>query len=335
MIAPLTVEEFSEILSAHFAGELANVKAIAVGLSGGPDSMVLTKLLSLWAEKNSGPEVHALTVDHGLRVESTAEAAQVAEWAQDWSKLVHNILSWQGEQSKSRIQEEARSGRYDLMAGYCQEHGIRHLFLAHHQDDQAETFLFRLAKGSGLDGLAAMSSAQVYSDRLTLLRPFLDIPKERLLDSCMAFDLSYIEDPSNELEKFARPRLRKSADVLAGEGLTSKRLAVTAKRLARAKEALSVIAQDRYSKATLTNNKKHIVLKLKVVHEESEEIGLRIILLALKDLRPEADYAPRMEKVEGLFKGLMDAPPFRKRTLGGLIFERDDEKGHIILSQED
>lgn len=330
---PLTVEEFSALLSTGFGKALCGASSVAVGLSGGPDSMALVRLLSLVAEKNPGsPDIHALTVDHGLRPESAAEAAQVHEWVSGWPQVMHRILRWE-KAASTRIQEEARFARYELMAGYCRERGISHLFLAHHRDDQAETFLFRLAKGSGLDGLSGMRPVQDYGD-LTLLRPFLDIPKNRLLMACDAMRIPYVKDPSNESENFARIRLRKSAAILAEEGLTAKRLATTARRLERARAALDEMAEKALAEITLEKDTNRIVLNSAAYLKLAEEVALRVLLKAIKMFRLEEDYAPRLEKIEDLLADLRAENLFRKRTLGGLVFERNDKQGQIILRCE-
>jgi tRNA(Ile)-lysidine synthase len=329
----LGIDEFSALLQARFSRALCGVEAVAVGLSGGPDSMALTWLLSQIGTKYSGPHLHAITVDHGLRPESAAEAESVAKTVKDWPHMTHAILRWE-ESVSSRIQEEARHARYELMAEYCREHGIRHLFLAHHIEDQAETFLFRLAKGSGLDGLAGMRAVQEYGG-LFLLRPLLEVSKERLLATCVVEGIVYVQDPSNEKGDFARVRLRKSRAVLREEGLTSKRLGVTAARLARARAALEEMANRLYDQIVLENGTSRIVLRYEEWAKAPEELALRVFLKSIAFLRPEADYAPRLESIEEMFADLRKPEPFRKRTLGGLVFTRDDKEKRVIIAQED
>ena len=323
-VKPFTSEEFEIILKDRFAAVLADVKRVAVGVSGGPDSMALAHCLNIWAGK-AGMNLHALTVDHGLRPDSVQEAENVGVWLSTWEHTEHSTLTWGGDKPASRIQEEARKARYRLMAEYCKAHNIGHLFLAHHQNDQAETVLFRLAKGSGLDGLAAMRPVQKYNDGPVLLRPFLNIPKDRLLALCTGHDIPYIQDPSNESEDFARPRLRKSMAVLEDEGLTAKRLSVTASRLARAHEALDFYTEDAYKSSLPELNTRQVVFNLKTWRSYPEEIAFRVLLKAIEILRSDHDYLPRMEKLENLFDDLNSAEEQVKRTLGGLVFEVDSK----------
>lgn len=330
----ITPEMFEEAMCALDVN-LADVKRIGVAVSGGPDSMALCGLLAVWAK---GREVHALIVDHGLRAESASEARAVAGMLAAFENVHPVVLQWSGEKPGAAVQEEARKARYALMAAYCREQGIAHLFLGHHRDDQAETVLFRLAKGSGLDGLAGMQGVQAYDEGLTLLRPFLWFSKEELVVTCGEMGVDYVRDPSNENAAFARVRLRQSAEILAEEGLSAKRLAITAKRLSRARKALDIVADKAYKQALLDFNTDCIVLKYGILVLEPEEIVLRCVLKALLHLRPEADYAPRMEKVETLVYDLIssqnDSQGFRKRTLGGVVFEKDEKAGALILSRE-
>lgn len=330
--AELIPDEFSALLAERFPSALKD-SVFAVAVSGGPDSMTLAKLLSNWAAQNN-KTIHALTVDHGLRAESADEAAQVATWLKGWPNTRHTVLKWEGDKPQNRIQEEARNARYRLMTDYCAGQGISSLFLAHHQDDQAETFLLRLAMGSGLDGLAAMRPVHKTGAGLILLRPFLTLPKERLLATCAAMGIPFVNDPSNGSDNFARVRLRKSLTALEAEGLSSKRLAVTAERLDRARDALDKIAEKAQISAVISADTGRIVYRIESLKPWPDEIVFRVLIYSLKSLRPGGDHLPRMEKIESLFRDFLSPAPFTKRTLGGLIFERDDKDGLLIVSVE-
>lgn len=321
---PVSPEEFSASLGAYLPRK---VTAVAVGVSGGPDSMALAWLLSQWSKK-SGVQIHALSVDHGLRKESAAEAKKVSKSIAGWPNTKHSVLRWTGKKPKTGVMEAARAVRYRLMGAYCRKYKIKYLLLAHHQDDQAETFLFRLAKGSGLDGLASIRPVQALDEGISLLRPLLSIPKQRLELTCKSQKISYIKDPSNESARFARPRLRKA---LKEEGMSAKRLATTAARLERAQRALEEIANKGFKVSAQGIDSRRIVLSHAKWAKMPEEIRFRILLKAIKALRPGEDYLPRMEKIENLFQDLCRDIPFRKRTLGGLIFACVERKGGAVI----
>lgn len=178
---------------------------IAVGVSGGPDSLALTLLMNDWARSHGGA-VLALTVDHGLRPEAAAEARQVGSWLLGRG-IDHCILNWTGDKPGAGIQAAARAARYRLLAEGCAARGILHLAVAHHADDQAETVLFRRERGSGPDGLAGMTASRSLG-AVRLIRPLLAWSKDRLIATCAEFGQPYVEDPSNRSPAYARPVLR-------------------------------------------------------------------------------------------------------------------------------
>jgi tRNA(Ile)-lysidine synthase len=167
--------------------------------------MCLCLLADAWARARGG-EVRALTVDHGLRPTSAAEARQVAAWLKARG-IDHHVLTWTGPKPVTGIQEAAREARYRLLGDWCRAAGALHLLLAHHQDDQAETVALRLARGSGADGLAGMAPVRELTG-LRLLRPLLGVPKARLLATLEVAGQAWLEDPSNLAPAFARSRLR-------------------------------------------------------------------------------------------------------------------------------
>ena len=250
-----------------------------------------------------------------------------------WGGVDAFVLTWaQEEKPESRVQEEARRARYEAMQAHCATHNIQYLFLGHHQDDQAETVLFRLAKGSGLDGLSGMAERQNHASGLVLCRPFLDVPKANLIAYCDKNDLPFVRDPSNVSQDFARVRMRQSWKVLEGEGLSSKRLSLTAKRLKRVGNALDEYANDAVKKSIKNSETVRILMDWSVLSKEPEEIVLRVLLKIFQDHGEAGEYGPRLEKTEALLDDLLNEETFRKRTLGGLIFERTGDE--LIVYKE-
>lgn len=289
--------------------------------------MALCWLLSQQVKKKKDAVIHALTVDHGLRPESSVEARQVALWVKGWPGIRHSILRIKNLSSgSSRLMERAREERYRVMASYCHRHKIKQIFLAHHRDDQAETLLFRLAKGSGLDGLAGMRPLQAYNDRLSLVRPLLDVPKSDLVMLCRKYKISYVEDPTNTNTVYARSRLRQA---LNEEGATAKRLAVTAARLSQAREALEHYTKEVTRSAQQEKTKNRTVFAFEILAAAPADIRLRVLMAAVRD-----GYGPRLEKMEALVSALFSEKPFRRQTLGGVVWSRDRKKGLIVLEQE-
>ena len=232
-ITALSEDEFAKIL--HNVGMFESNPDVAVGCSGGADSLALTLLLANWVARRNG-HLTALIVDHGLRSGSADEANQVKNWlaerSVDCEVLCANLLP-----ETSSLQEAARLARYDLMGEWCVRQGVLHLFIAHHGEDQAETLLMNLVRGSGVDGLAGMATISE-RPQFRVLRPLLGISKARLERTLGECGQKFIEDPSNKNRKFKRVRIREVLPVLAREGATVGRLIMTAHRMSNARKVL-------------------------------------------------------------------------------------------------
>jgi len=206
-----------------------------VAVSGGPDSMALLHLAAGWRDRG-GPLIHAATVDHDLRPGSRAEAEAVGQWAATLN-IPHSILTWTGERPRARVQELARAARYRLLEDLAKRIGAEVLLTGHHADDQAETILFRLLRGSGVAGLAAMAPV-AQRGGLRLVRPLLDLSKADLIAHCEALGQAFFQDPSNRDPRYARTNLKTVLAHLADEGLGRNELLRLGRRAARADEAL-------------------------------------------------------------------------------------------------
>lgn len=227
-----------------------NIPTIVLAVSGGPDSTALMWLAARWrASLKQGPRLLVATVDHGLRPESAAEAEQVAVCAKRL-RLDHLVLRWEGNKPTRGVPAAARHARYRLLGEAARSRGARVIATAHTSDDQAETILMRMGRGSGLAGLSGMrtlaplpptaTGAAPNDELLYLARPFLEVPKARLIATLKKAGLSYIEDPTNRDRAFTRSRLRDLMPVLAREGFDAANLSRLARRLARANAALDV-----------------------------------------------------------------------------------------------
>ena len=208
---------------------------IGVAVSGGGDSMALLHLLHRWAQ-NANRSVQAVTVDHGLRKAAKDEAAGVAAFCQTLG-IQHEILHWKDWDGAGNLQDQARRARYDLMGQWARARGIDTIALGHTLEDQAETFLMRLKRGSGVDGLSGMRARRT-SNGITWQRPLLGQSRQALRDYLQRQQITWIEDPSNEDERFDRVKMRKALGLLAEFGISPERLANTARDLQTARTAL-------------------------------------------------------------------------------------------------
>jgi tRNA(Ile)-lysidine synthase len=217
-------------------------KAFLIAVSGGPDSTALLLMTAEWARRRGKMRIEAATVDHGLRPESANEAKAVGEICARLG-IGHRILQWKGVKPTSRLQERAREARYRLLVDYAKAIGADAVMTAHHADDQAETVLFRLLRGSGLTGLRGMDSITERDD-MTIARPLIGLKKRDLIAFANARGAPFIDDPSNTDPRFARTRLRALLARLDEEGLNAETLDRLARRARETEEALAHLTAE-------------------------------------------------------------------------------------------
>lgn len=326
-------------LSAHAFGRLMErvgpfeaAPHIAVAVSGGPDSLALMHLLHDWVSERHG-KLEVLTVDHALRPESRAEAEQVGRWCDVLKNAHHHVLTWRPPEGLVAVQETARVHRYAMMEEKCRELGILHLALAHHQDDQAETFFLRLAAGSGPDGLCGMSGVRE-TGHLRLIRPLLSVPKSVLYDTCRTYQQDWFEDPSNAQKKYARGRLRGTMTALGAEGFTPSRLTQTMAQLARARNALQEDTARAAVRAVRLYPEGYAFLDVEALGRYNAEIRARVLRRLLMTVSGES-YVPRTEQLDRLYELLWHKTlAFTGHTLHGCIIAPQGQGRTLICREE-
>jgi tRNA(Ile)-lysidine synthase len=321
--APVLAREAAKLFA-----DIGSLASVILAVSGGPDSTALLFLAARWrAARRKGPKLVAVTVDHGLRPGSAREAAMVKRLAAD-HHAEHRTVRWMGRKPDTGLQEAARAARYRLLVAAARKAGARHILTAHTRDDQAETVLFRLARGSGLSGLAGIARTSVL-DHMTLIRPLLDIPKARLLATLNAAKIPFIEDPSNQDPRFARTRLRQLAPALAREGLDAARLAALARRLARAEQALARATEQALARLCRkgSTEPREMVMDGREFAALPVEIALRVLGRAIGQIGREGP--AELGKLERLLAAVLQSGARRsrmRRTLAGAMITADSEK---------
>jgi tRNA(Ile)-lysidine synthase len=240
--SPISVQDAKALFA-----DFKTLPAIVLAVSGGPDSVALMWLMARWRRSLArGPRLLAVTIDHGLRPEAAREARDVKRLAREL-ELPHRTMRWTGDKPKTGVPAAARTARYRLLAQAARTLGAGHVLTAHTRDDQAETLLMRLLRGSGIVGLSAMTRESARGD-LLLVRPLLDVPKSRLVATLNKARIGFADDPTNRDTVLTRPRLRQLLPLLAAEGGDARGLARLASRLARANAAVDVLADgaERY-----------------------------------------------------------------------------------------
>jgi tRNA(Ile)-lysidine synthase len=309
--------------------------ALVLAVSGGPDSIALMWLLARWRRALSrGPRLLAVTVDHGLRTESAREARDVKRLAEGLG-VTHRTVRWSGIKPKSGVPAAARAARYRLLADIARQSGASHVVTAHTRDDQAETLLMRLVRGSGIAGLAAMAR-ESEREGVLIARPFLDISKSQLIATLENAKIGFADDPTNRDIRFTRPRIRAVIQGLAAEGGDARNLARLASRLARANAAIEILAdgaarylalRDRERVPPLPSGagRQNVTFDATAFAALPEEIRLRLLLRAIDRLGHEGP--AELGKVEALLAALDSAlqkpaarhPMRLKRTLAGAL----------------
>lgn len=297
-------------------GRLTIGNGVLLAVSGGPDSLAMMTLFADWRSVHQPDLVtEVATVDHGLRPEARHEAEMVASWARDLG-FTHHMLVAEEIDADRNVQDQARRERYRLLAECATERGLSAIMTAHHLDDQAETVLIRLGRGAGVDGLTAMSSDTMWPG-IHLLRPFLDVPKSRLVASLDVTGQRAIEDPSNDLERFQRGRLRKLMPALAREGITTDRLAATARRMQRARAALERFTSDHLDRVSVIDAGGFATVDPGALLDAPEEIALRALSRLVRAIGGST-YPQPLDRVERLLARIGDTNTrFAGATLGG------------------
>jgi tRNA(Ile)-lysidine synthase len=303
----------------------------AVAVSGGGDSVALMHLVAGWAKRRRCPLPPVLIVDHGLRAGSGPETREVARWARSFG-LEGHILRWTGPKPDSDIEAAARDARYGLIGAWLKRRSLRGVCIGHTRDDQAETFLLRLARGSGLDGLAAMRPLspfplEEYSD-LVLLRPLLSIERRAIRDHLQRSDQRWFDDPMNSDTRFGRARLRLHWEVLEGLGLSASRVADAAAHLARAREALDEVTIAVLDRACRLEGKSALIDRSALV-AAPREIGLRALARLLMAVSGHK-YRPRFERLERVFDWLGHGNVAQGCTLHGCRIRRAPKANAIF-----
>lgn len=308
-----------ETLQRHFAADPPAMLGVAV--SGGSDSLGLLHLLHDW-RATGGPELRAATVDHGLRNAAAHEAVEVARLCAGLG-VAHDTLAWRDGDGAGNLPDRARRARYALLRGWAAAHGIGDVAVGHTEDDLAETFVMRLSRGSGVDGLAAMRG-RWRQGPVTFHRPLLDLRRADLQAMLRTRRVSWIEDPTNADPAFERARVRGGLEALAASGLDVPALAGTARRLAEARTALDHAARQA-ARDIVRIEAGDILLDRDGLNALSDEVARRILQAALRWING-AEYPPRGD---GMSRFLAAARAGTAMTLQGCVLHAAAATGRI------
>jgi tRNA(Ile)-lysidine synthase len=304
-------------------------KALLIAVSGGPDSTALLLMAAEWANPRGTTRIEAATVDHGLRPESAGEAKAVAALCARLG-VGHRVLQWKGVKPTTRLQERAREARYRLLVDHAKAIGADAVMTAHHADDQAETVLFRLLRGSGLAGLRGIDVITA-RDGMTIARPLMGLRKRDLVAFARARGTPLIDDPSNVDPRFARTRLRALLARLDEEGLSAEALDRLARRARETEEALAHLTTEMEARVGSEG-----AIDARALFAAPIAIAYRILARRIAEAGGRDATRIGLEKIETLAVGLHDAVKERRAygaNVGGALV-RLTAKGGLTFSAE-
>jgi tRNA(Ile)-lysidine synthase len=283
-LTPVRFRAAAEALAPDLRGK------VALAVSGGPDSLALLLLAH-----RAGFDVVAFTVDHGLRPEAAAEARHVATIAAGLG-VPHVTLA---------VDVPRTASVQAAMADWCDANGVRWLMTAHHADDQAETLLMRLSRGSGLGGMAGIRARRpVEGNAVTLLRPLLGARKAELVGLVEAAGVVAVDDPSNRSDAYDRTGARA---LLSGGGVDAGGAVATAAHLAEAEAALQWTAEEAWAgRARVTGET--VTLDTRGL---PAELVRRLVLRAFREMQGVEPDGPALQRLLAGQGG----------TLGGVLAE--------------
>jgi tRNA(Ile)-lysidine synthase len=300
----------------NFKNKLNTLKKnkYVVAVSGGPDSLALVALTKAYTYYRKTSFYYVL-IDHNIRKNSNNEAHKVKKLLKKVN--INLIIFLNKKKIIKNIQAEARTIRYDMLSNYCKKNRVKVLLTAHNLEDQVETFLIRLSRGSGLRGLAAMKPLSKINNQVSLFRPLLDTKKKFLIKISKNIFGTYFKDPSNKSEKYLRTRVRNLKKPLENSGIKYEQIYKSIQNL-----SLSKMTLDRYLnkifKELINKSNQKILINFSKYKKLSRDTKMALINESIKKLKKNY-YDLRSKKVDNLINNI-EMKDFKKKSLGGCVF---------------
>ena len=319
-------KEFSQIINKIFAKKLP--KRIAVAVSGGLDSMALLSLLN----KTFGDKIQifCLTIDHNVRQNSGQDAQFVADFCTQNSLSCTILKSYLETSPEVDIEGSLREVRYNLLTEFCQKNKIDNLLIAHHNQDLAENFLIRLFRGSGIDGLAAMDEVSQIN-KINIIRPLLGFFKDDLKQYLQTKKISWVEDETNEDEKFLRNKIRKFLQSLPDNQVINSRISLASQAILQAKKILEKETKRNFPKIFKSSDLGFVV-DIKKFQNLEKPNATRYLALALMQISSRV-YKPRLKKLERIYQLMMENKLPKKEEFYGCELQKLNEQ-EVLISKK-
>ena len=306
--------------------DLLKKKKYLVAVSGGPDSLALVALAKAYTFCKK-TKFHYLLVDHNIRKNSSQEAKKVKNLLKKENINLKVLLN--KKKITKNIQAEARNVRYDILKTFCKKNNIKVILTAHNLEDQVETFLIRLSRGSGLKGLSAMKSLSKINNQVILFRPLLDTRKQFLVRISKTIFGKYFKDPSNKNQKYLRTKVRNLKIPLEKSGIKYEKIFKSIQNLSQSKKTLDVYLSNIF-KEFIKKSNSEILINFKKYKDLNIDVKIAVINHSIKELKSNY-YDLRSKKVENLISNL-NKKDFKNSTLGGCVFFKKGE--YLCLKSE-
>ncbi len=298
----------------NFKKKIFKIRAnkFLVAVSGGPDSLALSAMCKALQSNNKKKIFHYIHINHGIRKNSHIEAKNVKKIL----KKQHISLKVINNKKKiiKNIQHNARKVRYSLLTNECKKKKIKFVLTGHHKDDQVETFLIRLSRGSGVQGLSSMSNTSYLNGKIKIFRPFLSESKKNLIFASKKVFGTYLKDPSNNNKKFLRANMRKLLPILTKYGIGSDQILRSINNLKSSSKSLNIYFKEVVKKIVKQKGKKFSIKK-NHLFSLNEEFQIRTLGFVIKSLNQQ-DYPPRSKKILTALK-FLNSSRETKHQLGG------------------
>ena len=301
-------------------------KKYVVAVSGGPDSLALVALTKAYTFCKKTKFYYVL-IDHNIRKNSGLEAKKVQNILKKKNLKLRVYLNKKN--IVKNIQAESRNARYDILKNFCIKNSIKVILTGHNLEDQVETFLIRLSRGSGLKGLSAMKSLSKINSQVSLFRPLLDTHKQSLVKISKTIFGTYLKDPSNKNKKYLRSKIRNLKKPLEKSGIKYEKIFKSIQNLSQSKITLEQHLNKIFKKLIIKANNE-ILINFKNYKDLNMDTKIALINHSVKQLKSNY-YDLRSKKVENLISNL-DKKDFKNSTLGGCVFFKKGE--YLCLKAE-
>tara|TARA_Y100000992_G_scaffold235430_1_gene166285 strand:- start:304 stop:1323 length:1020 start_codon:yes stop_codon:yes gene_type:complete len=292
-----------------------------VAVSGGPDSLALAAMCKAFELDNAKKKFYYVHINHGIRKNSHEESKKVKKILK--KQFISLKILNNKKKISSNVQHNARKLRYLLLNKECKKLKIKFILTGHHKDDQIETFLIRLSRGSGVQGLSSMSTISLIDNQVKIFRPFLSLNKKELIFTSKKIFNNFIKDPSNINKKYLRSNIRKLLPILSRHGIKEDQILKSINNLKSSNQTINIYFKEVFKKTVKRKGKK-ILINKKNLFSLNDDLQIRILGFVIKSLN-KLDYPPRSKKLINALNFLKPDKEIKYQLAGCLLLSSNKQ----------